>query len=359
MLFRREVVAALLALGLAACAGASAEPTTSGVGAAVEVATPASGTIGGVGSLPSVLPEIEVPESSTDPTPSSADPAPSSTELAAGGNRVLVIGDSILAATAKRYTNDLCEALVPLGWQVALEAEVSRTIDFARIVLDARLDEGWDVGVMFLGTNYNLDPNDYLRQLDRAVNRFDGRPVVLLTTPVFDPRQERVNDIIRSIDELYDNVSVIDWATLVGDEPELLYDGIHPTPEGREVLAGVIALQLRQAPDEPGRCLDPQFDDDSAGPVSGTTTTNPSRPRPTVPRAPTTTVRPGGATTTTTRPGGSTTTSAPPSGTTTPPTSPTTPPTSPTSPPTSSPTTPAPTAPPTTSPPPTMPPPMP
>jgi hypothetical protein len=34
------------------------------------------------------------------------------------GNRLLMIGDSILASTSSRYGNEMCDALVPLGWQL-------------------------------------------------------------------------------------------------------------------------------------------------------------------------------------------------------------------------------------------------
>ena len=56
------------------------------------------------------------------------------------GNRVLVIGDSIMASTATRYTGYMCDELVPLGWAVEVEAEPSRFIDFGNVVLDKRLD---------------------------------------------------------------------------------------------------------------------------------------------------------------------------------------------------------------------------
>ena len=39
------------------------------------------------------------------------------------GNRLLVIGDSIMAGTASRFGGELCDALVPDGWAVQIEAE--------------------------------------------------------------------------------------------------------------------------------------------------------------------------------------------------------------------------------------------
>ena len=51
-----------------------------------------------------------------------------------------MIGDSIMASTATRYTGYMCDELVPLGWSVDVEAEPSRFIDFGNRVLDRRLE---------------------------------------------------------------------------------------------------------------------------------------------------------------------------------------------------------------------------
>ena len=55
------------------------------------------------------------------------------------GPRVLMIGDSILSSVSSRYGNELCDVMVPLGWQVEIEAEASRFIEFGSKVLDSRL----------------------------------------------------------------------------------------------------------------------------------------------------------------------------------------------------------------------------
>ena len=65
-----------------------------------------------------------------------------------------MIGDSITASAAKRYGGEFCDALVPLGWQVEVDAEPSRFVDFGNDVLDKRLSAKWDAAYVFLGTNY-------------------------------------------------------------------------------------------------------------------------------------------------------------------------------------------------------------
>lgn len=321
MRIRREVVGALGALVVTACSAVAAHPSTS--------APP--GTLG-VGVLPGPLPTtaIDVADSST--TSTSVDDE----SLAPPGNRILMLGDSILASTAERYTDDMCEALVPLGWQVEVEAEVSRGIGFGTFVIEQRMDAGWDAGLVFLGTNYGGDQDEYRSELDEIVSAFAPRPVVLVTVSEFEPQLAEVNEVIREFDAMYRNVSVVDWERISQAYPGVLAgDGIHPTLEGRRVLAEAVAAHLGEAPTSPGDCLESVFVDDSAGEIdrvtvttvrSSPTTVRPSATPTTVRSATTTTVRPGSATTTTPGGGGTTvpatspvTTVPPPPGTDPPP----------------------------------------
>ena len=47
------------------------------------------------------------------------------------GNRLLVIGDSIMASTTERYGGAMCSRLVPMGWAVEIDAESGQHIEFA------------------------------------------------------------------------------------------------------------------------------------------------------------------------------------------------------------------------------------
>ncbi|MEY3132305.1 MAG: hypothetical protein RLZ29_642, partial [Actinomycetota bacterium] len=88
---------------------------------AEESSAPESGVLEGVGRLPGydfwapvTLPdgvELELPMPEGGPVGGRVE-----------GNRVLLVGDSIFASTAKRYGGEMCNALKPLGWQVAVEA---------------------------------------------------------------------------------------------------------------------------------------------------------------------------------------------------------------------------------------------
>lgn len=343
----RELVGALSAVLVVACSAAAASPSDPAT-----TATAAPSVVGGVGALPGDLPvltaspAVSTGSSSTTSTTEPAEP------FSALGNRMLMIGDSILASTSKRYSNDMCTQLVPLGWQVAVEGEVSRGIDFARTVWQQRDDEPWDVVVVFLGTNYGGDEKDYLRRLNTLINdigEVGDAEIVLITVSEYEPQQREVNQIIRAIADVYDNISVLDWSEITADVPTLLNeDFIHPTPQGRTVLAQSVAFHVGTAPGTPGKCLASEFTDDSAGSVDGKPTSKPGTKPSTNGGATTTTVKPSGGVTTTTKPSGSTTTTQPPGASTTVGTT-----TAPTTPPTTPPTSPPGTTPPTVPPPPT------
>lgn len=185
----------------------------------------------------------------------------------AKGNKLLMIGDSIFAGAAPRYGNDMCRGLNPLGWRVAVEAEANRQVRFGREVLQARLSEGWDAAVVFLGTNFNGNFADYEFDLDRIVSSLSPRPTLLLTTSVFRPVQEQINEIIRKVGNTYPNVSILDWTTISTYEGVLSPDRVHPTPDGRAVLAQAISQAAGVAPISPGECLASKFTNDQLNQV--------------------------------------------------------------------------------------------
>jgi hypothetical protein len=252
-------------------------------------------TIPGVGDLPGAVSSTIEAESTvvTSLRVTTTLPADEQVGYVAAGNRVIVIGDSVVASTARRYTGDMCEVLVPLGWQVEVDAETSRFIEFGNSVLDRRLAAGWDVGVIMLGNNYAGDEARYRQQLERMVRRLSPNPVVLLTVSEFIPSRRAVNDVIREMAEIYDNVMIVDWAaTTLADGSLVGGDGLHLTTAGRAALAADVSLALGPAPKRPGKCLPTEFDDDSGGSVEPTqTTVRPSGtavPGTTKPRATTT-----------------------------------------------------------------------
>ena len=184
----------------------------------------------------------------------------------AGGNRILMIGDSIMASTAKRYGNEMCNALVPLGWQVAVEAEASRFAEFGVRVLDKRMnaESGWDASVVFLGSNYEGIKESYAKQMRKIVEKLTPRPILLVNTSLFRNAQRDVNKVLDDLAVEFENVSILDWATISKSDGVLSPDGVHLSKNGRSIFAVAIARALDIAPFREGECLDSKFRDDSA-----------------------------------------------------------------------------------------------
>lgn len=224
----------------------------------------------------------------------------------AAGNRVLVIGDSILAGTASRYGGAMCAALVPNGWQVAVEAEAGQMVGFGRTVIRDRIYEGWDAAVVFLGTNYGGSKENYERDLTAIVESLAPRPTLLLTATLFRDSMQQVNDVIRVVASKNSHVSVLDWGTASVQPGLLNNDRVHPTNAGRAVLVASVAAALGSAPEVPGKCLASKYTDDSL--VGGGVMPSTTAPGGTIPYATTTTAGTSPQSPSTTVPGASTTT---------------------------------------------------
>ena len=220
------------------------------------------------------------------------------------------------ASTSSRYGNQMCDALVPLGWQVAVEAEPSRFVEFGNQVLDkvlvdnAKPEDDWNAAVVFLGSNYRGNALQYEAELTKILDRLSPRPILLFTVTEYRPNWSEVNEVVNRLGAKYDNVTVLDWKTISETPGILSGDRLHPTNEGRRVLAGSVAAALGQISVGSGECLRSVFRDDSA--VGGNSSTVLGRPSTgsssssssgsSSGATPTTTAKPSTVTTTTLKP---------------------------------------------------------
>jgi lysophospholipase L1-like esterase len=227
-----------------------------------------------VGELPSSLPAADAPLPSSGSTgPTTTLPRKEQVGARAKGNRVILLGDSVTASTSQRYSNDMCKALVPLGWRAEVDAESGRFIEFGNRVLDARLAAGWDAAVVLLGNNYVKNQDNYRKQLERIVTRLSPNPIVLLTVTEIQASRQEVNAVIRDMAKVHSNVQVVEWAITTRNDPGLTGpDHLHLTASGRIELASSIALALGKAAitTAPAKCLPTNYTDDSMMPVTGT-----------------------------------------------------------------------------------------
>lgn len=322
-------VSALLAAAAIVAAGCT-------VSAAAPDETPI-GTVGDVGKLPGSLTEASLGSvAPTEPDVVSTELEIDTTAVAPSipiaqsvgeqvtGNRLLMIGDSLTASISQRYGGQACDSLAPLGWQVEVDAETGRFIDFGGRVLDKRLGAGWDAAIVFLGNNYGYDRSVYQAGLHSMLLRLYPRPTIVITTTLFRPQQAEVNAAIVEEANLFDNVTVIDWATVSEDQALTGGDGLHLTESGRIRMGWLLAAAMGEAPVQPGGCLTTNYRDDAAGspdgPAGNSTATKPNKPN----KPTTTTAKPTATTTgsttaptaTTTKPGTGTTAVATPGNTT-------------------------------------------
>ena len=288
---RREVTISVICALLVACSAAASGPDESH-----------EPLVEGVGILPGSNPDARV--LSTEATSTAPAAVVTVTTVAAqpaigtlvAGNRLLMIGDSITASAAKRYGGEFCTALVPLGWQVEVDAEPSRFVDFGNTVLDKRLSAKWDAAYVFLGSNYLGDQDSYRKQLERIVQRLSPSPVVLLTATEFEDNRREVNDVITLVSAEFPNVHMLDWGSIAAANADTILrgDGLHLTNDGRAVLASTVAGLMGPAPQPEGACLSTSFSNDSGLSVNGSDTPSKKKvgPTPTTVKSPTVTTKP-------------------------------------------------------------------
>lgn len=249
---RSAVLAALLLVAVA-CGSSDSDGATT---------TAANGTVAGVGNLPDQVSTTAVDSSSETSAPIQSRPLTVG-ELS-NGPRLLMIGDSIFAAVSRRYSNMACDRLVPLGWQVAVEAERGRFIDLGLRIVKKKLPQGFDAAVLFLGTNYGKKQDVYKEYLDKILDELAPRPVIILTATEFKPFIREVNTVIEEEVRTRDNVWLVDWREISKTPGTLWKDGIHPVDEGNVLLMDSIIAVLGNAPgDLPGECLKVEFKDDA------------------------------------------------------------------------------------------------
>jgi hypothetical protein len=178
---------------------------------------------------------------------------------------LLVIGDSLLASAAPRYGDDMCDRLVPMGWDVEIDAEIGRRIGFAGEVLGRRLSAGWDAVVIMLGNNYDGDAPAFAAGLDEVLDELAPRPVVLLTVTEFEADRAEVNYVLREQAALRPGVRVVEWSERTADDDGQLLagDGLHLTDAGRLELVQMVSRALGRAPSgSVGTCLPTRYTDD-------------------------------------------------------------------------------------------------
>ncbi len=137
-----------------------------------------------------------------------------------------------------------------------------------------------DVVVFDLGTN-DSSPDDYASSLAAARGIAGDRCLVLATLnrpPLNGSPVEPLDRVLARFATRSPNVELVDWRGAVAQRPELLTDGIHATPEGYSLRAGLFADAIESC-----LALGPTSAGDSRGEGRGAgrqTDTHASEPEP-------------------------------------------------------------------------------
>ncbi len=270
---RGLVVVGILAV-VAACGASNetADPVVSAVSPTIAL-TGMPEPLSGATDPPSPPTAPAPPTTAARPTTTTEPPEPIGDRVL--GNRLLMIGDSLLASTAERFGGQMCDVLVEQGWSVAVEAEESQQIGFGDEVLDERLEKSdapeWDAAAIFLGNNFDGDLVAFAKGLTDYIERLAPRPTLVYTLTEVDDDHAALNRMIRALPLTHADVVVVDWAQLTAESPELLAsDGLHLSDEGRTHLAVATAQALGEAPDtDDAVCLKALFTDDASASDSG------------------------------------------------------------------------------------------
>jgi hypothetical protein len=167
-----------------------------------------------------------------------------------GGNRLLLLGDSVMAILKPADSNAATRVLVPLGWHVTIDAEVGRTPEQVVTVLRQRPAELVDVAVVLIGNNYGGNRAVLRAQLRTILALLHDVPrILLLTVEQFRPSQGEVNAEIVRAPALDPRVEVVDWDSVARRTPGTnRADGLHLTGAGAGLLADTIGRALGPAP---------------------------------------------------------------------------------------------------------------
>jgi len=171
--------------------------------------------------------------------------------LGKGGTKVYVIGDSVLLGAKEEVPAELD------GWDVTMDATGSRRLTQAAVDIE---ENGAVARVVVINLGNNYIPNEaspggattFAGQIDEVMESLSDvdRVVWVTVAEVSDSRRE-INAAIRAAEDEYDNVVVLDWASVVEANPgndEIAGDALHLGSAGQQAIAELIAMGVGPAP---------------------------------------------------------------------------------------------------------------
>jgi lysophospholipase L1-like esterase len=221
--------------------GTAGGGTTVGGTAATAVTTAATTTTAQTFPLPA-LGDLGFGKELANLVPVTIDPAISD-------KRLFLLGDSVMASLAARYTDQGRHVLEPLGWQLTLDAEVSRSPLGALQELKKRQRDIPEVVVILIGHNYGGNLPVVTQQFHDIMGQLTKpKKIVFLLNEEFKRSIADVNNVIRDLATADPRIHIVDWNTVSEGPGFRGPDNVHLTPLGAELLAVIVAQAVGAAP---------------------------------------------------------------------------------------------------------------
>jgi hypothetical protein len=157
-----------------------------------------------------------------------------------------LVGDSLNVGTDPRLREKLPR------WDIDAHDRVGRTTAEGIEVLRDRGGALAPVVVVSLGTN---DPDgteaDFRELVEEAVEIVGPDRCLVWATVFRGEERSGFNEVLRDAASAHENVRLVEWASLVAENPELLeFDQVHGTPDGYARRATETARTIRTCPDQ-------------------------------------------------------------------------------------------------------------
>jgi lysophospholipase L1-like esterase len=232
------VLCAGLGAGLAACA--EEQPVTTATLArlsTVPAATTAAPTTLPATTLPPTTLPPTTPVPTTVPTTVPMTPAPTTISKVVPG-RVVLVGDSVMAALEPNYTDAAREVLGAAGWKVDIDAEVNRsTVQGGNVVAGLQPGPG-DTVVLMLGHNDAGSARVFGPRVESVLAQLSGVQRVYWLT-MREPRYAEANGVLAAAQAAHPNLHIIPWAASI--QPGwTAKDGLHLNGSGATGMAQLI-----------------------------------------------------------------------------------------------------------------------
>ncbi len=164
-------------------------------------------------------------------------PAPTTIPKVVPG-RVVLVGDSVMAALEPNYTDAAREVLGAAGWKVDIDAEVNRsTIQGGNVVAGLQPSPG-DTVVLMLGHNDAGSAKVFGPRVEAVLAQLAGVERVYWLT-MREPRYAEANGVLAAAQATHPNLHIIPWAASI--QPGwTAKDGLHLNGSGATGMAQLI-----------------------------------------------------------------------------------------------------------------------